>query len=149
VLRAEEFYTGMLRDLGGKVRPGAQGKATVTVEGRRWEANWEVAHNAVWRHGRVFLRCPRCAEVYASLPANRRELVRMSTLLGPYLRIPLAEQLQESLWGRGEIARMFGTSHRDWAYEMTQNRREERRKASRQRQRERRLLLRRRGPVNV
>ena len=39
---------------------GAQDYVLVTVKGQSHIARWEVRQNAVWRRGRVFLRCPRC-----------------------------------------------------------------------------------------
>jgi hypothetical protein len=56
---------------------------------------------------------------------------------------------KDSLWGRGQIARMFGTSQRDWAYQWTADRMAKRRSASRDRWGDRRKLLKRVGSVNL
>src|SRR5688572_19979249 len=61
ILRAEDLYTVLLRDKADAVRPGAAGTAIWKIEGREHTAQWEIRHNAVWRRGRVFLRCTRCS----------------------------------------------------------------------------------------
>ena len=60
MLKAEEVYAALLQHDASRVRPGARGMSTYTVEGREITASWEVRQNAVWRRGRVFLRCPKC-----------------------------------------------------------------------------------------
>src|SRR5262245_2024095 len=59
-ITAEHVYTALLKDDACEVRPGAAGTATFNVEGHEHTACWEVRRNAVWRNGRVFLKCPRC-----------------------------------------------------------------------------------------
>lgn len=71
VLRAEDAYTGLLRDDAARARPGARGSVEWTVRSRSGRsaslsADWELRANAVWRHGRLFFRCPRCTR-----PATR------------------------------------------------------------------------------
>lgn len=141
VLRAEELYTSLLMDDASRMRPGARGATTHTVEGRD-TASWEIRQNAVWRRGRVFLQCPkcdqRCTRLYLprpdSWPACRRcwGLTYASRTLLNY---------KESFWGRGQFARMFGTSQREWAFLTMHEKRMERREASRERWVQRRRYL--------
>jgi hypothetical protein len=131
VLRAEDLYTALIRDRQGRTQPGARGTSTFTVGGRTLAAPWEVRQNALWRFGRVFLRCERCAlrctRLYVPLETSdlacRRcwGLTYASRTLNNY---------KDSVWGRGAIARMFGTTQRDWAFQTTADRRDERRKAA-------------------
>jgi len=60
MIRAEDVYTALLRDDADNVRPGARRRVTCTFTGRDVTADWEIRPNAVWRQGRVFLKCPRC-----------------------------------------------------------------------------------------
>ena len=65
-LRAEDVYTGLLRENAARTKPGAYGWLMWTVEdssGRSvpLSADWELRPNAVWQHGRLFFHCPRCA----------------------------------------------------------------------------------------
>jgi hypothetical protein len=53
------------------------------------------------------------------------------------------QNYKESLWGRGAIARMFGITQREWAYEHTDERAKERSERSRERWRSRSKLLQR------
>ena len=138
-LTAEDVYTALLHDDRSKVRPGASGTATLTVEGRRHTAKWEVRQNAVWRFGRVFLKCPRCdgrcTRLYLPLETSWLACRRCWGL--SYVSRQLSNY-RDSLWGRGMFARMFGTTQRDWAYQRTSDRRMERRRASSERWRLRR-----------
>ena len=62
VIKAEDIYTGLLRDNAARARPGERGSAGLSFPGRsgpEW-IKWELRPNAVWRFGRAFLRCPRC-----------------------------------------------------------------------------------------
>ena len=142
VLRAEEVYTALLQHDASRVRPGARGTTTYTAEGREFTASWEVRQNAVWRRGRVFLRCRRCSLLCTRLylllsdswPTCRRcwGLTYTSRTLQNY---------KDSLWGRGHLAQMFGTSQRDWAVLATYEKRRERLEASRERWAKRRRYL--------
>jgi hypothetical protein len=69
VFRAEDVYTALLREADQlrPVRPGARGSVTFSIEGRTLSAAWEVRANAVWRFGRVFLRCSRCERLATRL----------------------------------------------------------------------------------
>jgi len=60
MVRAEDVYTALLRDDVTKMRPGARGSVTFTLEKRVVTSDWEIRQNAVWRRGRVFLECPKC-----------------------------------------------------------------------------------------
>jgi hypothetical protein len=63
-LASELVYDRLLGD-GAPIAPGWRGVLTWTPgppTGRTWGVTAEVRPNAVWRSGRVFLRCPRCQE---------------------------------------------------------------------------------------
>jgi hypothetical protein len=141
-LRAEDIYSALLEEKGSAVGPGALGTLTYTVEGRQFSASWEVRQNAVWRHGRVFLRCPRC-----SLPCTRLYLpVRDSWLAcrrcwGLTYTSRTLQNYKSSLYGRGQYAKMLRTTQRDWAFLTTLQRQNERRERSRQRWGSRRQYL--------
>jgi hypothetical protein len=66
VLRAETVYTVLLCDP-HRLCPGARGSATVSVRGFMLTADWQIRANAVWRFGRVFLRCARCERLATRL----------------------------------------------------------------------------------
>jgi hypothetical protein len=142
LLRAEDIYGALLKEVPVRIRPGAAGTATYTVEGRQFTASWEVRQNAVWRRGRVFLRCSRCdrrcTRLYLPLETSWLACRRCWGL--SYVSRQLLNY-KDSLWGRGWVARMFGTTQRDWAYQHTSERRSERRERARERWRVRRRLL--------
>jgi hypothetical protein len=77
---------------------------------------WEVRQNAVWRRGRVFLRCPRCQRCCTRLylPLETLWLACRRCWGLTYVSRQL-QNYKDSFWGRGTIARMFGTTQRDWA----------------------------------
>jgi hypothetical protein len=52
---------------------------------------------------------------------------------------------KDSLWGRGCVARIFGTTQRDWAYQATNDGRQERYARSVERWKVRKRLLRQTG----
>jgi len=143
ILRAEDVYTGLLQDDASRVQPGAQGNATYKFKSRDVTANWEIRANAVWRRGRVFLGCPRCGRRCTRLYVPREDL-------GPACRrcwgltyaSRTLQNYKDSLWGRGALAAMFGTSQRDWAYQTTDDARTERLNRCRNRWAERRPYLR-------
>lgn len=132
-LRAEEWHTALLHDV-NKVGPGARGTATCTIGDRTVTAAWEMRQNAIWRHGRTFLICPRCAgrctRLYLPLPDSWLACRRCWGLT--YASRTL-QNYKDSLWGRGVFARIFGTSQRDRALSTSAERREERREGSRKR----------------
>jgi hypothetical protein len=53
VLRAEDVYTGLLREDAARVRPGARGFVKWTLPGRSeaLSVDWELRANTVWRFG--------------------------------------------------------------------------------------------------
>lgn len=59
VHRAELLYDDLVRR-GDDFGPGSAGSISFTIRGRNWTLTFEVAENAVWRRGRLFLRCPAC-----------------------------------------------------------------------------------------
>lgn len=141
VLRAEDLYSVLLTRGDEPVAPGAHGELSFTLKDRSHDVRWESRPNAVWRRGRVFLRCAqcsgRCTRLYLpkwdSWLACRRcwGLTYASRTLQNY---------KTSLWGRGAFAKMFGTTQREWAFDCTYRAREARLRRSRGRWRERRLL---------
>ena len=134
VIRAEDVYTERLKDKAERMRPGAAGTMEFTVEGRSYKATWEVRQNAVWMRGRVFLRCPRCqlrcTRLYLPLATSWLACRRCWGL--SYVSRQLLNY-KDTLWGRGWVARMFGTTQRKWAYQATDDRRRERRGLSQER----------------
>lgn len=59
-LAAEIVYHQMICD-GAKLSPGGRATLTCAVGSVQFpNITAEVVANAVWRHGRLFLRCPRC-----------------------------------------------------------------------------------------
>jgi hypothetical protein len=64
VLKAEDVYTSLLRDDASKVSPGRRGTLEWTLRDSSGctsiAIGFELRANAVWRFGRVFLRCPKC-----------------------------------------------------------------------------------------
>jgi len=145
VLHAETVYTEMLRNDGHRVRPGGAGTVTYTLESREHTASFEIRQNAVWRHGRVFLRCSRCGgrctRLY--LPLETSSLACRKCWGLTYVSRALLNY-KDSLWGRGWVARMFGTTQREWAAQTTHDRRHARRARSEERWAERRNALKKR-----
>lgn len=141
-LRAEVVYTALLQHDASTVRPGAKGTSTYTLEGREFIAAWEVRQNAVWRQGRVFLRCPRCELACTRLYIPLKDSwLACRRCWGLTYASRTLQNYKDSLWGRGLIARMFGTSQRDWAFDATDQRRAERRQHSENRWKVRRQHL--------
>lgn len=143
ILGAEDIYTALLRHDASRVAPGAKGTSTYNVQGRELSAAWEVRENAVWRHGRVFLLCPRC-----SLRCTRLYVPLSDANLGCRQCWGLTygsrtlRNYKESLWGGGMFAALFGTSQREMAFDQAETIRQERRERSDERWAERRRLLR-------
>ncbi len=143
-LSAEDCYTALLRDDAAAVRPGASGEFSGSLSGRKFSATFEIRDNAVWRQGRIFLRCSlcggRCTRLYMPLPdswlACRRcwGLTYSSRTLQNY---------KDSLFGRGAFARMLAVSQRDWALLATHEKRKLRRNRSRENWAKRRNYTRR------
>ena len=142
MLRAEDVYTALLQENGRKVRPGAGGSLEYAVEGRTFRADWEVRQNAVWRRGRVFLRCVRCSGRCTRLYLPLADLwLACRRCWGLTYSSKTLQNYKDSLWGRGSFAKMWRTSQRDWAFLTTDERRKERRRKSRQRWAARRSYL--------
>jgi len=134
LLRAEDCYTALLKDNAAAVKPGAKGTATYTVGKRALTANWEIRPNAVWRRGRVFLRCSQCRLLCTRLYMPLAESwLACRRCWGLTYASRTLQNYKDSLWGRGAIARMFGTSQRDWAFLATWEKRKQHRETSRER----------------
>jgi hypothetical protein len=142
VLKAEDWYSALLADDATRLGPGSQGSGTVTVGGRQHTAGWEVRSNAVWRRGRVFLVCPhclvRCTRLYLPLVTSWLSCRRCWGLT--YSSRTLLNY-KDSLWGRGPFAAVFGTTQRDYAVTVAQERARDRRAASVERWSQRRGFL--------
>jgi len=145
-ITAEQLYDSLLASKGPALAPGVRGKAMYIVGGHEGVLEWETRQNAVWRHGRVFLKCPRCwrrcTRVYLPLEDSEAACRRCWGLT--YSSRALSNY-KNSLWGGRMFAWMFGTTQRDMAYQATDDRRAERRAASKQRWAGRRTRLIRNG----
>ena len=66
-LTAEQVYTWLLEFDAAGVRPG-RAELSIILGGVPMSARVELRPNAVWRRGRLFLRCPccqaRCTRLY-------------------------------------------------------------------------------------
>jgi hypothetical protein len=60
-LRAEEVYRVLIAECLDELRPEGRGTVTWRASGHAHVVAWCVRRNLLWRHGRVFLLCPRCA----------------------------------------------------------------------------------------
>lgn len=140
ILRAEDLYTALLREDRLAVTPGASGNVLWEGAGQKFETAFEVRANAVWRFGRVFLRCSRCerlaTRIYwfkaaAAAPACRR-------CWGLTY-----ESRQERNYKRSRVAFLAnaGMDRRGLATWYTENDREERRERSLKRYAERGAFL--------
>lgn len=143
VLRAEDFYTALLEDPNASLRPGARGTFEYVVLGERETAAWECVPNAVWTFGRVFFLCPRCAGRCTRLyvPCRGFSPFACRTCCGLTYASRAGLNYKDSVWGRGLFARIFGTTHREYAYEITADRRSRRRRLSAERWAKRRPFL--------
>lgn len=61
VMKAEDVYTALLEG-GAAIGPGWRAEMEAAVADRTFRYSAAVFPNAVWRRGRVFLRCPSCAK---------------------------------------------------------------------------------------
>jgi hypothetical protein len=131
-----DVYTLLLADDAARMRPGARGTSAYTAEGREFSFGWEARQNAVWRRGRVFLRCPRCYRRCTRLYVPAEEFwLACRRCWGLTYPSRTLQNYKDSLWGRDPIARMLGTSQ--WALQMTHDNRKERLERSRERWAER------------
>ena len=138
VLRAEDAYTALLTG-GARLSPGYRADLEATVGERTFRYFVELRPNAVWRFGRLFMRCPSCSRWRTRLyvPTKDASLMCRSCWGLTYTSRTL-QNYKNSPVGRGQFARMFGTSQRDWALLATYEKRRERLEASRERWAERR-----------
>jgi hypothetical protein len=73
ILRAEDVYTDLLRrslnklTIGGQLRGSLEWTLPRSGGARADTVDWEIRPNAVWRYGRVFLKCPRCSRTCTRL----------------------------------------------------------------------------------
>lgn len=143
VLCAEDLYSDLLSDRTKQVGPGSRGTVECRVGGSVHTANWEVRANAVWTFGRVFFFCPRCQRRCSRLyvPCASFWPFACRTCCGLTYTSQSQLNYKNSLWGRGQFARMWGMSQRDYAYEITSELRSNRRKRSRVRWAKRRPIL--------
>jgi hypothetical protein len=128
-LRAEIVYHQALC-AGEPLRPGSRLIVTWKPDDCSWQIDAEVVPNAVWRRGRLFLRCLRCG--------NR----------ATRLYVPL-ENLQprcRRCWGLNYASQSWSYKATGWtaflgplAHATTEERRRERREAARERYAKRRL----------
>ena len=97
------------------------------LDGRKLTANWEVHNNAIWRFGRVFFRCARCARLCTRLYLPLAETgLGCRRCFGLSYASRTLQNYKDSIWGRGFFAKMFRTTQRDWAHMTTDDRRNER-----------------------
>ena len=131
VLRAELVYHQLICE-GTELRPGWRAMLGWPVDGQTWSVEAETVANAVWRRGRLFLRCPACRQ--------RATRLYVPTLgLRPRCRRCWGisyESQSRSYKATGFLAAL-GIA---LAYETTDERRRQRRRAARERYAERRSL---------
>ena len=142
VLKAENVYTEAMAYDASKFAPGSRGTAAYTLGGRQWSAEWEVRQNAVWRLGRVFLRCPRCSGRCTRLYLPREDSwLACRKCWGLTYASRTLQNYKQTWWGGRRFGWMFRTTQRDWALEQTDERRKERRRLSRERWQQRRHMF--------
>lgn len=136
VLRAEDVYTSLLRDK-PDMKAGGHGNLSFTIAGRSHTAEWELSQNAVWKHGRVFFRCPQCS--------------RRATRL--YVPVATSWLACRRCWGLTYSSRQtanykdsgplagIGITHRLTAQMLTDGERERRAEAAAKRYTDRRAIL--------
>ena len=144
VFRAEDLYSDLLASDPKEVRPGRCGSVGYHLDGGVVHpANYELRPNAVWRRGRVFLFCPmcerRCTRLY--IPCAGFWPFRCRQCCGLTYTSQARLNYKDSLWGRGPLARMMGTTQRLWAYETTSDLRSHRRVRSYERWTKRRPIF--------
>ena len=144
-LRAEDAYTCLLRENAARVRPGERGSARWTVsnssgESASFSADWELRANSVWRHGRLFFRCPKCSRLATRLYVPRVDLG------GACRRCwGLTYESRQERNYKGRPSFLPGHSLGDLAHWLTWSAREARAEASAERYAERREILKRGG----
>jgi hypothetical protein len=141
VVWAEELYTELLRSGGGPVRPGSCGRAVWKFEGQDHAADWEIRANAVWRHGRVFLRCPACSRLATRLylPTAHAWLA-CRRCWGLTYHSRTKNNYKELRGSRSGLWAFLDSSPRELASEQTQRVKQQRAEASRLRWAERQAI---------
>jgi len=138
VLRAEDVYTTLLRG-SEPVAAGGHGDVIWTPGGRSFTVDFEIRANRVWRHGRMFLQCPRCSR------RATRLYVPTVTAWAACRRcwgLTYQSRTQNNYKdGGGGVFGLVGMGHRFMARIQTAHARERRREASLERWAERRDIL--------
>jgi len=145
VVRSEDVYAALIFDKSNlKLQPGAMGTAEFRLGEGDVTIDWELRPNAVWRCGRLFLKCGscchRCTRLYK--PLAYLEL-RCRRCYGLSYKSRALHNYRDSLWGRGPFARVFMTTQKEWSYMATQEARQARRQAAIDRWNQRRSALKR------
>lgn len=133
-IRAEDSYTAVAASQFPAGASRTRVRLSWAIGGQQFSAECELTPNAIWRVGRLFLICPRCVQrctrLYLPLETSRLACRQCWGLTYDSRTI---SNYKDTLWGRGAFARMFRTTHREWALLTTHERREARRQASRDR----------------
>jgi len=134
ILAAELVYDRMVCD-GSTFGPGSQAMLSWTPQpgsGQSWDIRAELLPNAVWRRGRLFLRCPHCEQRATRL----------------YVPIAALEPRCRRCWGLSYESQSWSYKATGafaflgpLAYATTLERKKERKRASRDRYDARRALL--------
>jgi hypothetical protein len=141
VLAAEDLYTALMRDNLTRMRPGCHGSLKWTLPGKSLFLDWELRANAVWRFGRLFLRCPRCnrlaTRIYVPTEESWAACRRCWGLT--------YESRQHGNYKRGAFEQAIALGSFSLGQWLTLIERERRAEAAAQRYAERRKILRRRS----
>jgi hypothetical protein len=129
ILRAETAYD--LAYDSADAAPGRKAVVRWSVFGRDCDIRAELVPNAIWRCGRLFLRCPHCGA-----RATRLYMPRQSS--EPRCRMCWGLSYASRSWSYKPTG-IFGAILGPVAYATTMTRRDERRLAARARQKARRL----------
>ena len=109
--RDRDAYTRLLTDPGA-IYVGGRGTVTYVLGVLPLVVQFEIRENAVWRYGRVFLRCPRCSgRVTRILPTQFGCGAGLPPVLGAYLPVTNGRlQVERAVrlpGGRGARLRRF------------------------------------------
>src|SRR5262249_44072434 len=141
VLTAEHMYTELIRDNLERLAPGQHGSATWKLDGYSADLGWEVRANSVWRFGRVFFRCPKCARLATRIYVpNANAWAACRRCWG--LTYPSRQFGNYKNYGGGFLG-AFGFTHRDFALSQTHDNRRRREAAAWERYAERRRIMKR------
>ena len=142
VLRAEDVYTSLLRGP-EPVAAGEHGEVAWTLGERSFTVAFEIRANRVWRHGRVFLRCPQCSR------RATRLYVPTATAWAACRRcwgLTYQSRTQNNYKdGGGGMFAIVGMGHRFMAHMQTEHERDRRWEASIERWAVRRDILKRKA----